>query len=797
MTSRTSSPSANRRTALRLRSAAALFTALALLTALLGTAAPARAHQLDQLITIGGDRLDTGNAVAIDAAGNRYLTGAFQSRTRLNIGAERFPLSNRGLDDAFVAQIAADGRPLWVRQIGGQLSDTGNAIALGADDTLYVGGMFSARATFAGNRTLTARGQNDAFLAQFDRTGTLRWVAPIGGTTGDNAFGVAPLGADVIIVGLFSGTASFGQANGSVGATLTSAGANDIYVARYSAAGTLVWARQAGGSGNDAARSVAVDPAGAIYLTGSFSATATFSSPGQTRQVTSAGLADIFVASYASNGDLRWVTSAGGAQIDVGIAIALDTAGNSYITGSFTGQATFGAQTLSGDGSQILLARIGSNGQFQQVVQAGGAGTDEGRGIAVAPNGTIYLTGRYQNTAQFGAGANVRELRQRARGVPTSGIFTAAYNAALQPIFLEGAGGKTSQIQSGNGIAADAASNAHVTGVMHTRANFGIGSSIVGQQVESFGDAFLVSYATGTPREVFYVSSSSGGRIDGIGFADEDILAYDPANNRWAVLIDGSDIGLAGTDIDAFEWVNPTTLLMSFDTPVTLPGIAERIEPADIVRFIPQRLGPTTRGRFELFFDGSDVGLDAASETIDAIALAKDGNLLISTSGDARVPGAFGAISAGDGDVLLVQAEQFGPTTRGVWELFFPGGPSSIGDSPGEGLRALWMPPDGGFVITTGGTFVFSAASPQPFGDGAEAFRCDLFDLGDFPGCAPFPFFDGAAQGLLGESIDAFSVGASGVMGEIGEGDDTEPGPDEDPPAAPDAARLFLPALAR
>jgi hypothetical protein len=777
--------------------AAALLTTLALLLATLSAGTPAQAHQVSDLVTIGGDNNDVGNSIAIDAAGNRYITGAFQSRANFSIGGERVALATRGADDAFVARVNADGRPAWTQQIGGALVDIGHGLALGARDTLYVTGRFNARATFPGGITRTSRGQGDAFLIQFDRNGALRWLVQIGGSTDDAGFSVAPLGDDVIVVGLFSGTATFPQADGSAVTTLSSAGANDIFVARYNGAGELVWARQAGGPDNDAARSVAVDSAGAIYLTGSFSATAAFSSPGAAQQLTSAGRADIFVASYGPNGDLRRVTSAGGAQNDVGLGIALDAAGNGYLTGSFTAQATFGQQALSGAGVQIVLARLDQHGQFQQAVQAGGAGTDEGRGIAVAPNGTIYLTGRYQDAAQFGAGANIRELRQRDRSSFTnSGVFTAAYNPALQPIFLEGAGGEATLVQSGNAVASDTASNAHVTGVVQRRATFGVGSAIQGEATRGPGDAFLVTYATGTPREVFYVSSTSGGSIDGIGFADEDVLAYDPANNRWAALIDGSDIGLAGTDIDAFEWVNPTTLLMSFDTPVTLSGIAERVEPADIVRFTPQRLGPTTRGRFELFFDGSDVGLDEASENVDALALDGDGRLLISTSGVARVPGPNGAvISAGDADVLLFASESLGESTQGEWQVFFRGAPSLIGDNPGEGLRALWFPPDGGFVLSTGGDFVLSEALPRPFGDGAEAFRCDLFELDGVQTCAPFPFLDGAAKGLLGESIDAFSVGASGVMGEIGEGDDTEPGPDEDPPAAPDAARIFLPLL--
>lgn len=85
----------------------------------------------------------------------------------------------------------------------------------------------------------------------------------------------------------------------------------------------------------------------------------------------------------------------------------------------------------------------------------------------------------------------------------------------------------------------------------------------------------------------------------------------DPANNKWSVRIDGSDIGLANTDIDAFEWRPDGSQLISLDTAVTLPGIPFTVEDTHIVRFIPTRLGATTEGRFEFFFDGTDVGLDS------------------------------------------------------------------------------------------------------------------------------------------------------------------------------------------
>jgi hypothetical protein len=221
------------------------------------------------------------------------------------------------------------------------------------------------------------------------------------------------------------------------------------------------------------------------------------------------------------------------------------------------------------------------------------------------------------------------------------------------------------------------------------------------------------------------------------------------------VLIDGSDIGLATTDIDAFEWIDPTTLLMSFDTPIVLPGIAGTVDDSDIVRFIPNQLGATTSGSFELFFDGSDVGLSSNGEDIDAISIASDGRLMVSTLGPASVPGVSGEISGTNEDVLIFNGST-GETAIGTWELFYDGSNDGLGDDPAEGVSALW-------ALPTGENFAFGPGAPVKMkgiqtGDGADLFRCELILHNGSQFCSPLLFFDSSATGFVGEVVDAFSL---------------------------------------
>ena len=141
---------------------------------------------------------------------------------------------------------------------------------------------------------------------------------------------------------------------------------------------------------------------------------------------------------------------------------------------------------------------------------------------------------------------------------------------------------------------------------------------------------------TSTPSpdaQVLYLSSSSSGNAGGISFKDEDILVYDLTAETWDMFIDGSDIGISSTDTSAFAVLPDHSILMSFSSSsLELPDVGI-VDDSDILRFIPSQTGSNTAGSFEWYLDGSDVELTMNSEDIDAIALAPDGRLIISTKG--------------------------------------------------------------------------------------------------------------------------------------------------------------------
>jgi len=140
---------------------------------------------------------------------------------------------------------------------------------------------------------------------------------------------------------------------------VNSSGNEDIFLAKYSPAGSLIWVKSAGSINNSAnARSVATDVSGNAYITGFFSRTATFEDITLTSNDT---YPDVFVAKYNHEGNIVWVKQAGGPEIDHGNSITVNAAGTITISGYFrgTGTSIFGATPIIGSGNDdMFLWRI-------------------------------------------------------------------------------------------------------------------------------------------------------------------------------------------------------------------------------------------------------------------------------------------------------------------------------------------------------------------------------------------------------------------------------------------------------
>ncbi len=297
----------------------------------------------------GGTGWDYGYGIAVDANGNSYVTGAFAESAIFGTTT----LTSSGGSDIFVAKLDSSGNWLWAKQAGGTDYDDGYGIVVDINGNSYVTGIFYSSNCSFGSTTLTSSGGSDIFVAKLDINGNWLWAKQAGGTSGDSGNGIAvDANGNSYITGGFKESATFGTT------TLTSSDYYDydIFVTKLDIDGNWLWAKQAGGTGDEGSNSIAVDANGNSYITSGFEESVNFG----TTTLTSSGYLDIFVAKIDHNGNWLWAKQAGGAIDDCGYGIALDANGNSYVTGFFMESANFGTTTLTSSGDRdIFVAKLG------------------------------------------------------------------------------------------------------------------------------------------------------------------------------------------------------------------------------------------------------------------------------------------------------------------------------------------------------------------------------------------------------------------------------------------------------
>jgi hypothetical protein len=410
---------------------------------------------------LGGSDWDVGRGIAVDAAGNAYVTGGTTSR---NFPAVVGPdTSYNGGDDAFVAKVNPSGTGLvYAGFLGGSGRDEGWGIAVDAAGNAYVTGeTLSSNFPAVVGPDTSYNGGHDAFVAKVNPSGTgLVYAGFLGGSAGDVGWGIAVDAAGNAYVTGWTSSRNFPAVVGPD--TSYNGGAYDAFVAKVNPSGTgLVYAGFLGGSAGDVGWGIAVDAAGNAYVTGE---TSSRDFPAVVGPDTSYnGGHDAFVAKVNPSGTgLVYAGFLGGSNGDGGKGIAVDAAGNAYVTGwtsSSNFPAVVGPDTSYNGGDDAFVAKVNPSGTG--LVYAGflgGSAGDEGWSIAVDAAGNAYVTG-ITDSHDFPA----------VVGPDTSyngdgDAFVARVNPSGTGLVYAGfLGGSDWDV--GLAIAVDAAGNAYVTGL--------------------------------------------------------------------------------------------------------------------------------------------------------------------------------------------------------------------------------------------------------------------------------------------------------------------------------------------
>ncbi|MEM7323665.1 MAG: hypothetical protein AAF531_11325, partial [Actinomycetota bacterium] len=247
------------------------------------------------------------------------------------------------------------------------------------------------------------------------------------------------------------------------------------------------------------------------------------------------------------------------------------------------------------------------------------------------------------------------------------------------------------------------------------------------------------------PADGFFLVSTSGGTVGGVGFTDEDVVYVDP-NGQWSLFLDSSDLGLgAFQKIDGVAVRPDAGVLFSISAPATLPDVGA-VDDSDVLLLTPSSLGENTAGVLSLYFDGSAHGLSSNGEDVDAVGLDRDGNLLVSTKGSASGP--FGR--AADEDLLVFNGSAL--------LLFLDGSAVGLGSAP-ENVVGVSVHPSGAVQLSTIGNHSVAGAS----GDRSDVLQCMPADAAPITSCYWLSSFDGGAAGYGAETIGAMST--AGMVG--------------------------------
>ena len=432
---------------------------------------PARPLVIDPVLSystyLGGSGQDIGYGIAVDAAGHAYVTGS--------TGSPDFPIVHplqamlSGGSDAFVTKLTADGTALvYATYLGGRGFEDGFGIAVDAAGAAYVTGdtnspdfptVHPLQPALAG-----IYGNPDAFVAKLTADGSaLVYSTYLGGSGGDQGAGIA---VDIAGAAYVTGSTASDDFPTVHPLQPTSSDRITAFVAKLTADGTaLVYATYLGGSrgptGLDIGTGIAVDAAGAAYVTGDTIADG-FPTVHPV-QPTLNGVEDAFVAKLTADGSaLVYSTYLGGSGVDRGTGIAVDATGAAYVTGN-TDSPDFPTvhplqPMLSGDLDAFVVKFTADGTALVYVTYLGGRGGDSGTGIAVDATGAAYVTGN-TDSPDF---PTVHPVQHKLGG-GVDDAFVAKLNAAgtalVYATYLGGSGQ-----DEGAGIAVDAAGAAYVTG---------------------------------------------------------------------------------------------------------------------------------------------------------------------------------------------------------------------------------------------------------------------------------------------------------------------------------------------
>lgn len=292
----------------------------------------------------------------------------------------------RGISDIFISVFTPEGENTLTRAFGGKQEDV--SITAGCDENgnIYFAGYYNDSAWF-GNQLVVSDGAWGLYLCKINSSGEVAWVRTASGSQSEIIYGIAvsPAG-NIGFTGWFQDTVRFDN-----GQEVISFGGSDILAGCFNTDGQLQWLKHAGSAGVDYGYKAAFDTDENLYITGVASGNIQFDS-------LMVNIGSMFVAKYNQTGQIKWICPAsGGVSVN---SIAVDDEGNGYVCGRYQQVGIFNDHIINSfqNSDDAYVARFSNNGQWQWAVTAGGKGSDKGRALTLAKDGSALFTGSFTDT---------------------------------------------------------------------------------------------------------------------------------------------------------------------------------------------------------------------------------------------------------------------------------------------------------------------------------------------------------------------------------------------------------------
>jgi hypothetical protein len=349
-----------------------------------------------------GTGAETGRDVAVDAAGNVYVVGTFDSPV-FSAGSATFANSGTaGTGEVFLLKYDRTGALLWARRGSGSEEDVGMSVTTDGSGNVYITGWFQSPSITFGSLTVnnyTTSGFEDIFVVKYNSSGTVMWAKAWGSTQQEFAYSIAAdqAGNTYVTGDFYSLSVLFGNYG------LINSGVSDVFVVKLDPSGTPQWAKKIGGGNIDYGRDVATDAAGSVYIIGSYNSGSIASfSP----SLTNAGGFDVFYAKYDGAGNNLLSGKIGASGDEFGYAIATGTAGQYFMMGNFqSASLQFGSTTLSNaSGSDMYFTKYAASGSALWAQRSAGSQAVTWGDLLTDGAGDLYAAGAYnQASLSFGS----------------------------------------------------------------------------------------------------------------------------------------------------------------------------------------------------------------------------------------------------------------------------------------------------------------------------------------------------------------------------------------------------------